>query len=141
MFAGACDPAPGRYTMMTCCEIKSRHNCDQCQAAESTFLQYANLSQRAFSSLVSLANWIAFRDPIHPEVIRNVENLHIGEAHCTQCIVGRLHVRAMVPGAAPAIQDDELFRGKDSTRFRKDCKPASLEAGPMYSEPGICACV
>jgi hypothetical protein len=55
--------------MITDNEAESCYHCDQCQAAENPFLQYADLSQEAFSSLVSLGNWIAFLDPIRPEIV------------------------------------------------------------------------
>ena len=54
---------------MTGHEIESCYYGDQRQAAETPFLQYADLSQEAFSSLVSLGNWIAFLDPIRAEIV------------------------------------------------------------------------
>ena len=82
MLAVACAPDADGHAMMTGHEIKSRHHNDQPQAAEDPFFQYADLSQKAFRFLVSLANRIAFLDPVRPEVVCNIENFHVGETHC-----------------------------------------------------------
>src|SRR5580704_7412966 len=43
-------------------------------------------------------------------------------------------------GQHPQYRTIDFARGKDSTRLRNCCTPLSLEAGPKYSDPGICAC-
>src|SRR5450631_1189117 len=58
--------------------------------------------------LFSLRDGIAFVDPVCAEIVGNVEHLHVGEAHGLQGVICGLHVGAMAPGAAPAIQNDEL---------------------------------
>src|SRR5581483_5395581 len=44
-------------------------------------------------------------------------------------------------GQQPQYRTMNWFRGKGSTRFRSCCCPASVDAGPMYSESGMCAWV
>jgi len=69
MFTGACAPDAGGHAMMTGHQIKSRHDYDQRQAAENTFLQYADPKPGSAQSLVSLGNRIAFLNPVRPEVV------------------------------------------------------------------------
>src|ERR1700739_1607972 len=59
-------------------------------------------TQKLFSS----RGWVAFIDPVRTEIVGNVENLHVGEARRLQGIEGGLHVRAMIPRAATAVEND-----------------------------------
>src|SRR5579871_486895 len=58
--------------------------------------------------LFSFGYRVAFVDPIGAEVVVDVEGLHVGEAHGVEGVVGRLHVGAVGPGAASAVDDDEF---------------------------------
>src|SRR5579864_3572125 len=93
--------------MMTDREIESRHQDDQAQNAKNSFFQYAHLFQEAPRYLVPFGNRITFFDPVRPEVVCNIENLHVGEAHCAHRVIGRLDVRTMAPGTTSAIKNDE----------------------------------
>src|ERR1700739_4470101 len=48
-------------------------------------------------------------DPIGAEIIGDVDDLHVGKSHGMELVIGRLGVRAFVPRAATAIDDDELL--------------------------------
>jgi hypothetical protein len=92
-------------------EIKSRGDGDRGDTGQNSF------SECRAQKLLSLGNWIAFLDPVHPEIARNIEYLHIGKAHCVQRVVGRLDVRTMVPRATSAIDNDELVSGQSLHTF------------------------
>src|SRR5450631_3847918 len=57
---------------------------------------------------VSLCDRVALVHPTRAEIVGDVEHLHVGESHGVQSIVGGFHIRTMAPGAAAAIQNDEL---------------------------------
>jgi hypothetical protein len=60
------------------------------------------------SDLLALFNGKPSIDPVQAEIVRNVQNLQLGESHAVKGIVSRPKGRAMVPGAAPAIEYDEF---------------------------------
>ncbi len=47
-------------------------------------------------------------DPVCAEIVWDVEGLCVGEAHGAEEIVGGLHIGAVRPGTASAIEDDGL---------------------------------
>src|SRR5208337_1028458 len=89
--------------------------------------------------LLALGDGITLVHPVGAEVIGDVNGLYVGESERLQYLVCRVHVRAVSPGAASAVDDDGGIPGSDFTLSRSFCCPASLEPAPMYSEPGMCA--
>src|ERR1019366_5446773 len=70
-------------------------------------------SGRLFSSaLLAFDGGVALVHPVGPEVIRDVEYLHVCEARFVQLVVRRPHIGTMAPRAAPAIKNDERFAGQ-----------------------------
>src|ERR1035438_3635717 len=57
---------------------------------------------------VSLGHRVPLVYPVRAEIVGDVEHLHVGESHGVQSVVGGFHVGTMAPGAAAAIQNDEL---------------------------------
>src|ERR1017187_1265545 len=58
--------------------------------------------------LFPLRDGIALVHPVCTEIVGDVEHLHVSKAHGLQRVICGLHVGAMAPGAAPAIQNDKL---------------------------------
>ena len=72
--------------------------------------------------LFSFGDRVAFVGPVGTEVVGDVERLDVGEAHGVEGVIGRLHVGAVSPGAASAIDDDEFV-----ARQRLDAGAETLE--------------
>src|SRR5579872_5703490 len=75
-------------------------------------------------SLVAFRDGITFVDPVRAEIIGDIEGFHVGESHGLQGVVGGLHVGAVGPGAASAIEDDESL-----SRQGLDVGAEALQAG------------
>lgn len=69
------------------------------------------LVRRSPPGLLALFNGESPIDPISAEIIRDIKDLQLCETHAVKGFVSRLQGRAMVPGAAPAIEHDE-FRAR-----------------------------
>ncbi len=97
--------------MMPIQHIESNQDGNRHNAKNNVFLQMSWVHERSQISL-SLGSGIALVHPVGAEVVRDVEHLHGRETHRAQCIVGRLDVRAVVPGATAAVNNDELVPGQ-----------------------------
>ena len=72
--------------------------------------------------------------PIHPvgfEIVVEVQDFHIGEAHRLQGIVSRLNVGAMGPRAAAAIEHDVAVLREGSDPFFERLKALGLGPGTL----------
>jgi hypothetical protein len=78
----------------------------------------------------SVCNWIALVDPIGSEILRDIENLHIGEPHVVKRLVCGSYIGATAPGAATAIEIETFFR---TTRILSSALYAS-----QLGRRGIC---
>src|SRR5579864_2170794 len=58
--------------------------------------------------LVSLCHRITLIYPVGPEVVGNIQNLYVGEAHRMQGVIRWLNVGAMAPGTTSTINEDRL---------------------------------
>jgi len=67
--------------MMTSHKIKPRRDYGERQHPENSLSQFADLRRGPAVLLVSLGNRKTSIDPVRPEVVRNIENFHIGESH------------------------------------------------------------
>src|SRR5579859_3536498 len=56
--------------------------------------------------LVALRHGITFIYPVGTEVVGDIQNLHVGEAHRMQGVIRRLNVGAMAPGTTSTINKD-----------------------------------
>jgi len=90
---------------MTGDEIESSDDGDRHDAGQNSF------PECGAQSLLSLGNWIAPTHPIGTEVVRDIKHLDVGESHSLQRVGGGLDVRAVVPRATAAVDDDELLSG------------------------------
>jgi hypothetical protein len=98
-------------------EVKSGDDCD-CRDADQ------NSSPEWTQRLLSLGDWITFAHPICAEILRDVEHLHVGEAHRVQSVVSGFDVWTMAPGTTAAINEDECF-----SRKRLNARAQLLKAG------------
>src|SRR5690348_1145991 len=65
---------------------------------------------------------VAFVDPVSAEIVRDLQGLYLCETHGVEQVVGGLHVGAVGPGAAAAVEDYELV-----TRERLDASAEPLQ--------------
>ena len=59
-------------------------------------------------------NVVTLRDPVIAKVMRKVQDVNVGKACVPQQFVSWTDVGAPLPGAATAIEDDELGLGNGS---------------------------
>ena len=57
--------------------------------------------------LLTLFRGVTLIHPVRAQIVGNVEDLQLCETLITECFVCRLYVRAVVPGAASTIDNDE----------------------------------
>jgi len=57
-------------------------------------------------ALLPRLDGISFTHPIRSEIVRDEQDLQVAEAHPAQEFVCGLHIGAMVPGTAPAVEHD-----------------------------------
>src|SRR3954466_4099073 len=69
--------------------------------------------------LFSLRSGISLVHPVCAEVVSNVEHLHVRESQRMQGVIGRFNVRTMPPGAASAVQNDELVSRQGADALAK----------------------
>jgi hypothetical protein len=62
--------------------------------------------------LLALFNGKPLIDPVLAEIVGDIKNLQLCEAHAVKGFVSRPQGRAMVPGAAPTIENDEFLTGQ-----------------------------
>lgn len=61
--------------------------------------------------LLTLFRGVTLIHPVRAQIVGNVEDLQLCETLITECFVCRLYVRAVVPGAASAVNHDESVSG------------------------------
>ena len=70
----------------------------------------------AMPRLVAPFNRIALRDPICAQIISEIQNIHVSEAHVVQLLESWSQVGTTVPRTAAAVQDDSLLLRKRGDR-------------------------
>src|ERR1035441_4139558 len=63
---------------------------------------------RGATRLLPFGYGIAFIRPVRSKILGDMEHFDVCEPHCAQRVVSRLGVGTVVPGATPAINDDEF---------------------------------
>src|SRR3984957_1563082 len=94
---------------------------------DPTVLDRAVLS---IPSLSAFGNRVTFVDPISPEILSEIKSLYVRIPQRPQLLVSGFNIRATIPGAAPAIDDDKrvLVKARD---MRAQCfDPRTRASGP-----------
>ena len=87
--------------------------------------------QNEFShqNLLAFDGGIALIDPVGAEVVGDIENFQVGEAHRVELVVGGGDVGAAIPWAAAAVENDGGVFGKRGDAVFEDLKAAFLIGG------------
>jgi hypothetical protein len=80
--------------------------------------------------LAALRDWIALIYPIRSEVICKIEHTNASEAESVQLPICGPNVRALVPRAASAIDDEELIRPQSLHAVPERLESRFLPSGP-----------